>query len=264
MLFRNIVFYALLAGVVAGIAVSVAQSFQVVPIIKAAEAYERAAADETQVLIPSVQAAQHHAAGGEEAWAPKDGIERTAFTALSNSLTAIGFALLLIGAMMASLALGSSEAAMRRWWYGLAWGLGGYVVFWLAPAIGQPPEIPLQAAGALGARQSWWVLAVVCTAAGLAGLLFGRSPWRWAAPVLLIVPHLVGAPHPEGVMFPDQTPQAAAALELLARQFIGATAIANAVLWLALGLVSAWSVRRIHGAIGSGLTGQRDPEPFST
>ena len=104
----------------------------------------------------------------------------------------------------------------------------------------------------------------VARAAGLAGLLFGRSPWRWAAPVLLIVPHLVGAPHPEGVMFPDQTPQAAAALELLARQFIGATAIANAVLWLALGLVSAWSVRRIHGAIGSGLTGQRDPEPFST
>lgn len=63
--------------------------------------------------------------------------------------------------------------------------------------------------------------------------------------LLLVVPHLVGAPHPEVAMFAEQSPEAAAALEVLARQFIGATAIANAVLWVVLGLAGGWALPRI-------------------
>ena len=245
MLFRQLVFYALLVGILSGLALTVVQTWQVVPIILGAEAYEGAAAEEA--VIPAM-VPDHHAAE-EEAWGPEDGFERTAFTLLSNVLTAMGFALVIMAAMVASQNLHQNGASRLDWRHGLIWGLAGYLVFWLAPAIGLPPEIPLQSAAPLEQRQLWWLLAVVCTAAGLAGLAFLKSPWRWIAPALLIVPHLVGAPHPEGPMFAEQPPEAAAALEALAQQFIGATAIANGVLWLVLGLASAWSAKRIVAAL---------------
>lgn len=248
MLFRQIVFYALLVGIVSGIALTVVQTFQVVPIILAAEAYEGAAVEAEATVIPALQSAGHHSAEEQEAWAPEDGFERTVFTALANVLTAMGFALVLLAVMVAAAGLPGRDKWFQ-WWHGLLWGAAGYAVFWLAPAIGLPPEIPLQNAAALEHRQIWWVLAALCAAGGLAGLAFGQSPWRWVAPVLIVVPHLIGAPHPEGVMFPEQTPEVAAALEKLAQQFLGATAIANAALWLVIGLVSVWSVKRILASL---------------
>jgi cobalt transporter subunit CbtA len=242
MIFRQIVFYALLVGVLSGLVLTVVQMWQVVPIIQSAEVFEGGAEDAVPV-IPALERVGHEHASAE--WAPENGFERTAFTLLSNVLTAMGFALLVMVAMMASTSLRNKAKSRLDWRQGLIWGGAGYAVFWLAPAIGLPPEIPLQVAGPLEARQLWWALAVVCTAAGLAGLVFGQSPWRWIAPVLLVVPHLVGAPHPEGAMFGEQPPVVAAELEQLAQQFFGATAIANAALWLVLGLASAWAVQRI-------------------
>ncbi len=158
-------------------------------------------------------------------------------------LTAIGLALVLLAAMVT--ALRSNSDTKLGWHHGLLWGAAGYAVFFLAPAIGMPPEIPGAVAGPIQARQFWWLFAVVCTAGGLAGLAFGKSPWRWAALVLIVLPHVVGAPQPPAEMFPGQPAQAAAELHQLAKQFFGATAVANAVLWLALGLTSAWAARRI-------------------
>jgi cobalt transporter subunit CbtA len=231
MLFRQIVFFSLIIGLLAGSVLTVVQTWQVVPIIQSAEVYESAA---EPALAPFLDGEGHsHAAaagGEEEAWAPAEGFERTAFTLLSN---------------VATLNLRRAGAARLDWRYGLIWGAAGYTIFWLAPALGLPPEIPLAAAAPLEDRQLWWLLAVVCTAAGLAGVAFGKSPWRWAAALLLVLPHFVGAPHPEGALFAEQPPEAAAALEGLARQFIGATAIANAVLWIVLGLAGGWALRRI-------------------
>ncbi|MGB5255375.1 MAG: CbtA family protein [Sedimenticolaceae bacterium] len=248
MLFRQIVFYSLFIGLLAGSVLTVVQTWQVVPIIQGAEFYEGAA---EPALVPFRDGHGHshsHAAadaGGEETWAPADGFERTAFTLLSNVLTAVGFSLVILAAMVATLKLRRNGAAGLDWRYGLIWGAAGYTVFWLAPALGLPPEIPLAAAAPLEDRQLWWIFAVLCTAAGLAGLAFGKSPWRWAALLLLVVPHLIGAPHPEGTMFAEQPPEAAAALEALAQQFIGATAIANAALWIVLGLAGGWALRRM-------------------
>jgi len=245
MLFRQIVFYSLLIGVLAGSVLTVVQTWQVVPIIKGAEVYEQAG---EAALGPVHQHSGHshtaNANNGDE-WAPADGIERTAYTLLSNVLTAMGFSLVVLVAMYATLSLRRNGTAGLDWRYGLIWGAAGYTIFWLAPALGLPPEIPLAATAPLEARQFWWIFAVVCTAAALGGLAFGKSPWRWAAPLLLLVPHLVGAPHPEVGMFAEQPPEVAAALEGLAQQFIGATAIANAALWLVLGLAGGWALRRI-------------------
>ena len=248
MLFRRIVMYALLVGGLAGLALTAVQFWQVIPIIQSAERFE---------AEPSSAPGHGHAGddhGGHEhaagAWAPGDGVERTGYTLLSNVLTGAGFALVLLAAMVASLRF--TGTTTLDWRHGLLWSAAGYAVFYLAPALGLPPEIPGAAAAPLEARQLWWLLTVVCTAAGLAGVAFVKSPWRWAALVLLAVPHVVGAPHSATAPFANQSPAAAAELEVLARQFIGATAIANAVLWLVLGLASVWAVRRIVSPAASG------------
>ena len=247
MIFRQIVFYALLAGALSGLVLTIAQALQVVPIIHSAEVFEAEAASVPAIehagqMGSSLDLAHQHSANE---WAPDNGIERTAYTLLSNVLTAFGFALAMLAVMVASTSLKRNGEARFDWRSGLVWGAAGYLVFWLSPALGLPPEIPLAATADLEARQIWWLFAVVSTAAGLAGLAFGKSPWRWAAPFLILVPHLVGAPHAPGAMFAEQSPQAAVQLEQLAQQFIAATAIANLVFWLVLGLVSAWAVRRI-------------------
>lgn len=247
MIFRQIVFYALLVGVLSGLVLTIAQTWQVVPIIHSAEVFEAEAASVPAIEHAGQLASAHdlvHQHSANE-WAPVNGIERTAYTLLSNVLTAFGFALAMLVVMVASSSLKRNGEARFDWKSGLVWGAAGYLVFWLSPALGLPPEIPLAATADLEARQIWWLFTVVSTAAGLAGLAFGKAPWCWAAPLLILVPHLVGAPHAPGAMFAEQSPQAAMQLEQLAQQFIGATAIANLVFWLVLGLVSAWAVRRI-------------------
>lgn len=251
MIFRQLIFYALLVGVLSGLVLTAAQTWQVVPIIHSAEVFEEEAA-----AVPAIESAgqletvHSHSAAADE-WAPGNGFERTMFTLLSNVLTAIGFAIVVMAAMVASISLSRNNKHSFKWQHGLVWGAAGYTIFWLAPAIGLPPEIPLAATADLQARQIWWLFAVVSTAAGLAGLAYGKSPWRWAAPLLLVVPHMVGAPHAPGAMFAEQPPAAAVQLEQLAQQFIGATAIANLFFWIALGLTAAWSVRRIASSMES-------------
>lgn len=238
MIFRQIVLHALLVALISGLVLTVAQRFQVIPIILGAEAFEVEEAAPDAALLGS----SHHVAE-EQAWAPASMFERTLFTFISNLLTAIGFSLILLAVMLA--AWSYKLASQFNWQWGLLWGLAGYIVFWLAPAIGLPPEIPLSAAAPLESRQVWWIFAVICAAVSIGGLAFAPSPWRWLAPVFFIVPHISGAPHPEGALFAEQPPAAAAELEILAQQFIGATAIANGVFWLVMGITAAWSIRKI-------------------
>src|ERR1700745_692811 len=93
--FRSIVFSAVLAGGLAGLVVTAAQQFGTVPLILKAEVYERAAEDAHAAAHASGAPQDHEHAPA--AWAPEDGIERTAYTAAANVLTGIGFALLLGG-----------------------------------------------------------------------------------------------------------------------------------------------------------------------
>lgn len=249
MLFRRIVLYAILVGSVSGLLLTAVQFWQVIPIIQNAERFEGGAT----AVVAHDHAGHSHAesatAHGHDQRATTQGgwsaqeKQRHSLTLASNILIAMGLALVILPAMVASQRDGT--AARLGWHHGVLWGAAGYAVFFLMPAIGLPPEIPGTVAAALDARQSWWLLAVICTAAGLAGLAFVKSPWRWAGLGLLAVPHLVGAPTPPTAPFAGYPPALAVELEELTRQFLSATAIANAVLWLALGLAAIWAVRRI-------------------
>ncbi len=159
-----------------------------------------------------------------------DGIERTLFTSFGNIVAGIGFALMLV----AGFALNGGEIDGRR---GVLWGVAGFAVFSLAPALGLPPEVPGAMAAELVARQGWWLAVVAATALGLGLMVFGRKTvWIVLGVVVLAAPHIVGAPHPEKLGGPVP-PE-------LAAHFVAASLVTAAVFWVVLGWLSGTLYRR--------------------
>ncbi|MFJ4348457.1 CbtA family protein [Pseudomonas sp. NPDC089401] len=215
------------SGLLAALLLTLLQSFWVAPLILQAETYESAA-----------PAAEHHDHAGEagaahehsaEAWSPEDGWQRVLSTTGGNLVVAVGFALILAALY--------SLREPGRVSTGALWGLAGFAVFCLAPTLGLPPELPGTAAADLGQRQAWWIGTAAATALGLALLVFARH-WllKVVGAVLLVVPHVIGAPQPE--VHESLAPEA------LETQFKVASWLTNAAFWLALGLLSAWLYRR--------------------
>jgi cobalt transporter subunit CbtA len=208
-------FAAILVGLAGGLVMSAMQYFRVTPYILAAEAYEHKGAHE------------HSNASGQpaaevEPWAPVDGLERTAYTVLANSIVSIAFALLMIGAsFLLNLPITVANGAL--------WGLCGFMVFSLAPSAGLPPELPGMPAADLSARQVWWWFAVAATAGGLTLLAKKRSPGYLVLAILLIaLPHLIGAP--------DAPSQESNVPAQLASGFAANALATAAVFWVFLGL----------------------------
>lgn len=238
---------ALLAGLLAGLAISAIQAVTTTPLILHAEEYEgpdHAAAhragggyaklDPEARGLPAPRPILAH--GGAPAGAsPEQGavdVERLLKTTLANVLTAFGFALLLCACYV----LHGAPLDGRR---GVLWGIAGYTVVSLAPALGLPPELPGTIAAELTARQTWWAMAAAATAGGLWLMVFGRA--RWMAPagvVLMALPHLAGAPHPEE-MGGDVPPE-------LAARFAAASLVTAAVFWSMLGWLSGTLSRRFR------------------
>jgi len=219
------------SGLLAALLLTLLQSFWVAPLILQAETYESAApAAEHHSHDGAVVAAHEHSA---EAWSPEDGWQRMLSTTGGNLVVAVGFALILVALY--------SLREPNRVSTGALWGLAGFAVFCLAPTLGLPPELPGTAAADLGQRQSWWIGTAAATALGLALLVFARH-WllKAAGVVLLVVPHVIGAPQPE--VHQSLAPEA------LETQFKIASWLTNAVFWLALGLLSAWFYRRAQQA----------------
>ena len=237
-IFRNIVFIAALAGLVAGLAMTAMQFAGTVPLILKAETFESAEPAHEHPLENAVTAdsavapqAHDHDEGG---WAPGDGIERSAYTAIANIVTATGFALLLVAAS-------ELKGGMTGWRQGVFWGLAGFTVFTLAPGLGLPPELPAMPAADLGERQIWWGVTALATGIGLALLVFKRSlPLAMLAAVLIVAPHLVGAPQPASFEFPVP--------ESLAHDFIVMASVASFVFWIVLGGVAGFARSRVQGS----------------
>ena len=237
---------ALLAGLAAGLAVSVLQHFTTTPIILHAETFEgkapgggHAALDLEQRGLAGARVILAHATGDHakegastEPWSPEDGLERTLFTSLANVLTAIGFALVLTALMF----MRGKPVSGRE---GVLWGIAGFCVVSLAPALGLPPEVPGAMAAELGARQAWWGFCALSTAAGLGLMVLGPRSWMPPAGIaLLALPHLVGAPQPEAVggSVPPE----------LAAHFVAASLVTAAVFWAFLGWITGTLAQRFR------------------
>lgn len=263
--FHRILAAAIVAGVVAGIVLTGLQSGVVTPLILAAESYEAAPGEpeprahahdgathvhafaapghthEHHALVPPAGAGERDSRAGHgsrphshaPAWmGGEDGLGRFAWTVVSNVATAIGFALMLV-------AVFTWRSRRVSWQHGLLWGAAGFIVFFANPALGLPPGLPGMVAPELHERQYWWLLTVACSGVGVGLLLLAPS---WVAKIggalLLVVPHLVGAPSPPGDAAAGTLPHA------LADDFLVASALANAAFWAVLGLAAAFAFRR--------------------
>ena len=224
---RRILLTGLIAGTAAGLFAAGLQHLRLIPLIAAAEVYEAAGAHAAH------QHGQPEAAPAE--WEPAPGLERTGYTVLADVLAGIGFALLLAGGVALAQLRGYPVDARR----GLIWGAAGFAVFALAPAIGLPPELPGMQAAALAARQEWWLLTAAATALGLGLVVFARPvALRIGGALLLLAPHLVGAP--------AAPPGASSLPPELAAQFATASLATAAMFWLLLGGISGWLYRRFE------------------
>lgn len=234
---RRLLVIAVIAGAAAGLVASALQGAKLWPLIAAAEVLEQGASqDHAAGAAHAPTHAPHANSHDDEGWAPEDGAERIAYTVLFNILTGFGFALLLNGALAlrATVAQGGGPLNAGT---GALWGVAGFVSFALAPALGLPPELPGMVAADLLERQVWWGFAAVATAAGLALLVWPRSfAWKALGIVVLVLPHVAGAPHGEG----HGTVPAE-----LAAEFVAASLVAAAAFWLVLGAVSGWLHRRL-------------------
>lgn len=236
-MFRRILITALFAGILGGLGISVVQEFTTTPIILHAEEFESKTTTgghkhgrfekSGASLLTLVHGAKNPAdksSDKEGAWAPSDGLERTLFTTMANILTGIGFALILV----ACIALSGRETDGR---VGVLWGLAGFAVMSLAPALGLPPEVPGALTADLNARQGWWALCVAATAAGLWMLVFRNGAiWIVAGIAVMALPHLLGAPQPAklgGAVPPE-----------LAGHFATASLVTAAIFWCSLGWLS--------------------------
>ena len=238
-MFRPMVLAALGIALAAGLVLSAVQTLHVSPIIYAAEAFEIEQPEMAAVIHSDHGHSHTHSV---QAWAPGDGFERIAFTVLSNVLSAFGFAIILLAAML----MAKDKAQLNvSWQRGVLWGLAGYLMFFIVPALGLAPEIPGMEAAALEGRQSWWVLAVLSTGLAIASVVFLPGIAKAFAIVFIAAPWLVGAPQPQvhGFLHPDA--QAVATLTDLQAQFLYATAIANAVFWVILGGLTGYTAKRL-------------------
>jgi cobalt transporter subunit CbtA len=236
----------LLAGVLAGLFVSGLQHVTTVPLILKAETYEKAAEKPAAehhsslktsggaklVLVHGGAAEPAETGAAVEAWAPADGLERTAYTSLATVGTAVGFALMLLAAMIAS----GASITMRS---AALWGAAAFVATGLAPGMGLPPELPGSAAGDLFLRQTWWIGTAAATAAGI-WLIFASQRGTAAAIAgiaLIALPHIIGAPvaHEFASTVPAE----------LAGHFTATSLAVHAVLWVLVGTAAGYFWERL-------------------
>ena len=167
----------------------------------------------------------------DKVWKPSEGFQRRGFTFLANLIVGIAFGILLATALTL---YGKSLTLIK----GLFWGVCGFLVFGFFPALGLPPEIPGSTSGELFPRQVWWLSTAMSSALGLATLILcSRYTWKTAGLLLIILPHLVGVPDMGEVTVGVVPPE-------LAAKFVVNTLFSMALMWLVLGMTSAYVMQR--------------------
>ena len=239
-MFRNILLSAGIAGLLAALLLTLVQMALITPLILQAETFEAgpavdAAPEHAEAAAVAHDHATHDHSGHDhhdaDEWSPADGIERTLFTLASNIVMGFAYALLLVGVYVG---WHRPPGALQ----GLLFGLAGFAVFFAAPGLGLPPELPGTAAAELGARQQWWLAAALAAAVGLALICMQKNNLlRGLGLAILVAPHLVGAPHlaEESSLAPME----------LQHQFRLATTLGNAAFWMALGAISAVALQKL-------------------
>ena len=183
-MFLRIFVSGLFAGALGGIIAGVLQWYFVQPVLLHSELYE------TGML-------KHFGNSANSAHPKLEYIQpiRDGLSLIFSMLIYTGYSLLLISAM--SLRQLKSEITIT-FHQGIIWGIAGYIVVHLAPAISLPPEVPGVAAAELQSRQIWWFATVIFTAGGLWIIAFNTKVLSFIiGATLILAPHIIGAPEPD-------------------------------------------------------------------
>lgn len=182
---------AMFAGVVAGLIAALLQLMFVQPVLLHAELYESG----ELVHFGSAAVSAHPELPGFDAL--RDGM-----SILFSALVYTGYALMLIGLMSIAEQRGH-EITPRN---GMLWGLAGFIAFHFAPGLSLAPEVPGVASADLGLRQIWWFSTVISAGLAMWLLAFGKSRIAYGvAALLLLAPHVIGAPMPSTFTGPVPT-----------------------------------------------------------
>jgi cobalt transporter subunit CbtA len=228
---RRLFSSAILAGVLAGLVISLLYQFTTVPLIVEAEEFETKQSADARYTTGSDKFVVHLVHNNDSKsdhpeWEPASVVERIVYTSLTTIISGVGFALLVVSALV----IRGSSGGFR---IGVLWGIGGFAAFILAPAAGLPPELPGMMKAELIGRQFWWLGTAIVTATGLWILVFYKNPYLYIlATVLLLAPHVLGAPiqHSiQGSIIPAE----------LAAKFSTVSIGVNFIFWLMLGGLSA-------------------------
>ena len=207
---------ALAAGLLSAVLITALQSVTTMPLILEAETFEVAEPNHDHTTTT-----EHDHSQSE--WMPAEGMERMLYTLLANFGAAVGFSLLLIVGL-------TFERVPVDGARGVSWGLAGFAVFTLSPALGLPPGVPGLAAPDEQAAQIWWIGTVVLSAAGLACLVYGKAlVFKALGLALLALPHLWGAPPViGGSLVPAE----------MAARFSALSIVLGGVFWVLIGYFS--------------------------
>jgi cobalt transporter subunit CbtA len=209
----------LLAGLAAGIVLTLLYVGKIQPLILAAESYEQGR--DASLSAPFM---------------------RYVDTFLFNILHGVGFGMLLA----AALTVRGRPAGVAR---GMLWGAAGFAAFVLAPSAGLPPELPGAIRAPLENRQIWWILTAAATAGGIGLIAFmARLPWKAAGVLLIMLPHIVGPP--QATVYGGTLPAE------LAAAYVGILIGAMALFWIVLGSVAGWCHDRfVYGGAAPAASG---------
>lgn len=183
-MFTRLLTSAVFAGAAAGLIAALLQLYFVQPVLLHAELYE--GGELVHFGTDSTNSAHPDLPGFD---AVRD-ILSIGFTMLVYA----GYAMILVALMALAEGRGATISARN----GLIWGLAGFIAVHFAPGFTLAPEVPGVAAADVFARQVWWYATVIASAAALWLIAFGGNWLVWgAAAVLLLAPHMIGAPEPE-------------------------------------------------------------------
>ena len=190
-MFTRIITSALFAGAAAGLTAGILQWQFVQPVLLHSEVYEQGLLTHFGGTLNSTDVALDRLQPMRDALS-------IIFTMLLNT----GYALILI-ALMSIRQQSGDELTPHK---GIIWGIAGYVAVHLAPALSLPPEVPGVAAADVELRQIWWVCTVAATSIGLWLIAFSRNITRIIpAIILILLPHLIGAPEADVFTGPAPT-----------------------------------------------------------
>ncbi|MEP5731477.1 MAG: CbtA family protein [Sulfitobacter sp.] len=218
---------ALFAGAAAGLIAGLLQLLFVQPVLLHAELYEGG----ELVHFGAQKAVTAHPE------LPGFDVVRNGLSLVFTMLTYTGYALI----MLAAMGLAEDRGAKIDGRTGLLWGVAGFIAFHLAPGFTLAPEVPGVAAADVALRQIWWFATVGTAGVALWLIAFGKGWTAWGvATILLLAPHLIGAPEPDVFLGPVPTEIGA----LFAARAFGVGLVA----WVLLGCFAGyfWQREGVH------------------